>query len=119
MSIRLEEKPFEIDGRVYKLRCNMAVLDRIETAYGSFSAVMELPMRDGMTEILAAMLNDYAEDMEWEQNWTARLVKKRVPYSALLEADVLGIFNRALVPASAAAAQPKGEEAEPGEDPGN
>lgn len=101
MSIRLEEKPFEIDGRVYKLRCNMAVLDRIEEAHdGNFAAVMELPVREGMAELLAAMLNDYAEDMGWEQDWTARRVKKQVPYKALLEADVIGLFNRAIIPAS-------------------
>ena len=114
MSLRLEEKPIEIDGRVYKLRCNMAVLDRIEEAHGTFEAVMQLPMRDGMTEILAAMLNDYAEDMGWEQDWTAKRVKKRLSFRELLDLDLLGIFNRAIIPASAAAEQP-----EPGEDPGN
>lgn len=114
MSIRLEEKPFEIDGRVYRLRCNMAVLDRIEEAHGSFEAVMQLPMRDGVTEILAAMLNDFAEDKGWPQDWTSKRVKKLMSFRDLLELDVLGIFNRAVVPASAAV-----EQDEPGEDPGN
>lgn len=114
MSVRLEEQPFEIDGRVYILRCNMAVLDRLEIAHGSFEAVMQLPPRDGMAEFLAAMLNDYAEDMGWEQDWTAKRVKKRVSFGELLEADILGLVNRAVVPASLAAEQP-----EPGENPGN
>lgn len=117
MSIRLEQKPFEIDGRVYQLRCNMAVLDRIETSCGNFAAAMELPARTGMAEILAAMLNDYAEDMGWEQDWTAKTVKKKIPYVAILDADVLGMFTRAAIPASAQSTKPAEGNAEP--DSGN
>ena len=65
MSIRLEEKPFELDGKVYMLRCNMAVLDALQDAHGGdFGEVMNLPARQGIVEVLAAMLNDYAEDIK-------------------------------------------------------
>ena len=100
-SLRLEEKPVEFEGRSYVLRCNMAVLDALQEAHGGdFAEVMQLSPQQAAPEILAAMLNDYAEDMGWEQDWTARRVKKQVPYKALLEADVIGLFNRAIIPAS-------------------
>ena len=119
MSLRLEEKRIEIDGKVYVIRCNMAVLDALEAAYGSFEAAVQLPLRDGVSAILAAMLNDYAEDMGWEQSWTAKKVKKRFAFSDMMELDILGMFNRAVVPENIAGAQETPEaETEPG-DSGN
>ena len=120
MSLRLEEKRIEVDGKTYVLRCNMAVLDALETAYGSFQAVMELPVREGQAAILAAMLNDYAEDMGWEQSWTAKKIKKRFPYSVLLDLDIMGLFTRAVVPESQrGAAGAPADKTEPGDDSGN
>ena len=116
MSLRLEEKRIEVDGKTYVLRCNMAVLDALETAYGSFQAVMELPVREGQAAILAAMLNDYAEDMGWEQSWTAKKIKKRFPYSGLLELDIMGLFTRAVVPEGQ---ETPAHKTEPGDDSGN
>ncbi len=49
------------------------------------------------------MLNDYAEDMGWEERWTRRQIAKRVSYAQLIELDVLGLFTRGLVPGSAEA----------------
>lgn len=101
MSIRLEEKPFELEGKTYILRCNMAVLDALQDAHGGdFGEVMNLPARQGVVEVLAAMLNDYAEDMGWPERWTAKQLKKRFSYSYLLESDILGLFTRAVIPAS-------------------
>ena len=120
MSLRLEEKRLEVEGKTYVLRCNMAVLDAVETAYGTFQAVMELPVREGQAAILAAMLNDYAEDMGWEQSWTAKKIKKRFPYSGLLELDIMGLFSRAVVPESQRNVQEtQTEETAPGDDAGN
>lgn len=120
MSLRLEEQRIEIDGKVYVLRCNMAVLDALETAYGSFQAVMDLPMLEGLAAIMAAMLNDYAEDMGWEQSWTARKIKKRYSYAGLQELGVLGMFNRAVTPEAAGGGDaPTADKAEPGDDSGN
>lgn len=117
MRLRLEEKPLEIGGRVYKLRCNMAVLDALEAAHGGeISAMFTLPPRQGACEIMAAMLNDYAEDMGWEQDWTSKKVSKTFPFSAILEADVMGLFQRALTPEDAV---PAPETETPGGDPGN
>ena len=120
MSLRLEEKRIDVDGKTYVLRCNMAVLDAVETAYGTFQAVMELPVREGQAAILAAMLNDYAEDMGWEQDWTAKKVKKRFPYAALLDLDIMGLFSRAVVPESQRNIQETPtEKTVPGDDAGN
>ena len=102
MSVRLEEKPFQVGERTYMLRCNMAVLDALEERFGDFGAVVNLSARTGAAEIFAAMLNDYAEDQGWETDWTAAKVKKRFSWADLLDADVMGIFSRAVIPASAA-----------------
>ena len=100
-SLRLEEKPFEFEGRQYTLRCNMAVLDALQDAHdGDFGAVMKMEPRQAAPEILAAMLNDSAEDEGYDVRWTARQIKKRFSYAQLLDLDVLGIFTRGVVPAS-------------------
>ena len=118
--LKMEEVPFEMNGKTYILRCNMAVLDALEASYGSFQAVMDLPVREGQAAILAAMLNDYAEDMGWDQTWTARKIKKIFPYAGLLELDIMGLFSRAVVPESQRNVQEAPtEKTAPGEDAGN
>ena len=98
MRLRIEEQRLEVEGRTYVIRCNMAVLDALEETYGDFQAVMALPLREGQAAVLAAMLNDYAEDMGWDL-------------------DIIGMLTRAVTPANAAAeAQTK---TEPGDDAGN
>lgn len=119
-SLRLEEKRFDLDGRTYTLRCNMAVLDTIQEAHGGdFGNVMKLPAMAAMAEILAAMLNDSAEDHGWETDWTARKVKKRVSYAVLLDLDILGMFARAVIPANADTSEVPAAEAPADADPGN
>ena len=116
MSIRLEEKPFELEGKAYILRCNMCVLDALQDLHGDdFDAFMNQPIREATAELLAAMLNDYAEDMDWPERWTARDVKKRFAYGYLRQEDIFGMLTRALIPESAAA----NENTEPGNDSGN
>lgn len=101
-SFRLEEKRVEIDGKTYTLRCNMAVIDALQQAHnGNFGEVLELPMLKGMVEILAAMLNDSAEDEGWEADWTPRKVEKRFSYAELQNLDIMGMFTRAVIPPEA------------------
>lgn len=110
-TLRLEEKPFEMEGKTYILRCNMAVLDALQEAHdGDFSAVMNLSARQGCAEILAAMLNDYAEDMGWEERWTPKAIKKRFAYAYLQELDILGMFTRSVLPIGSGAAAPGANE---------
>lgn len=117
MRLRIEERRLEVEGRTYVLRCNMAVLDALEATYGDFQAVMALPIREATAAILAAMLNDCAEDRDWPTDWTARKVKKAFPYAALLELDIIGMLTRAVTPANADA-EPE-TNTEPGDDAGN
>lgn len=96
--IRLEERPFELDGKRYLLRCNMAVLETVEEAHGDFEAVAQLPVRTASLELLAAMMNDYAEDQGWDASWTAQQLKKRISYAMLMELDLVGMMFRSLAP---------------------
>lgn len=118
-TLRLEEKPFELDGKVYALRCNMCVLDVLQDAHGDdFAVIFDLPARQACAEILAAMLNDYAEDMGWAERWTARQIKKRFSYAYLQELDILGMFTRAVIPL-ASTEETAETGTEPGSDAGN
>ena len=108
--IRLEEKPFELDGKRYLLRCNMAVLETIEELHGDFEAIMQLPVRAASLDLLAAMLNEYAEDQGWDERWTVAQLKKRISYAMLMELDLVGMLFRSLTPRDlrgAAAGQPE------------
>lgn len=97
--IRLEEKPFELEGKRYVLRCNMAVLEAFEEEHGDFETIMKLPLRAAALELLRLMLNDYAEEQGWDERWTAPRLKRRVSYSMLLELDLTGMMYRAISPA--------------------
>ena len=97
--IRLEEKPFELEGKHYSLRYNMAVLETIEEQHGDMEAVMQLPVRTASLELLTAMLNDWAEEQGWEERWTAARLKRRVSYAMLMELDLVGMMFRAISPA--------------------
>ena len=96
--IRLEERPFELEGKRYILRCNMAVLETVEEAHGDFEAVTQLPVRKASLELLAAMMTDYAEDQGWDEHWTPEQLKKRISYAMLMEMDLVGMLFRSLAP---------------------
>ena len=92
-----------------------SVLDALQEAHeDNFEAFMGQSVREASAELLAAMLNDYAEDMGWPERWTARDIKKRFSYGYLVQKDIFGMLTRALIPESAAA-----NNTEPGNDSGN
>ena len=107
--IRLEEKPFELEGKRYILRCNMAVLEAIEELHGDFDAVMKLPVRTASFELLQLMLNDYADEQGMDEQWTAARLKRRVSYAMLMELDLIGMLFRAISPARKDNATDQGE----------
>ena len=73
ITLRLEEKPIQIGERTYTLRVNMSVLERIqEECGGQLKDLMQKSMYDGNAITMAAMLNDWAEDQHWEQDWTVK-----------------------------------------------
>ena len=126
ITLRLEEKPIQIGDRAYVLHMNMSVLERIQEACGGqIKDLMQKSMHDGNAVTVAAMLNDYAEDQGWEQDWTDRKVKKLFTPAMMRMLDVTGMFFRAMTPeteesaAKTATDSPKTEETKPGEESGN
>ena len=98
--IRLEEKPFEIDGKIYKLRCNMNVLADVQEAYnGDFTeALSEKNTLRSSLCFLAAMLNDYADEQGWQERYTAKQLGRRYKRFDLPIEDIMGVVIRAVVP---------------------
>ena len=90
MSIRIPSKAVEIDGVKYTLRCNMAVLDRLQDGQdGDIGALMQIPTFQAVFLILKAMLDDYCEDAGLEEIPMRRLKKL---YSPADVAD-MGVFR--------------------------
>jgi len=100
--IRLEEVPFEFDGKRYLLRCNMNVLADVQEAYGgSIGEALDgkNPLKS-VTEFLAAMLNDYADEQGWPERWTAKQVGRKLSPRQIPKAEIMSLVTRAIVPPS-------------------
>ena len=101
--IRLEEIPFELDGKTYLLRCNMNVLADVQDAFGgSISGALsgENPLQS-VLEFLAAMLNDYADEQGWPERYTAKQIGRKLPMYAARQADIMGLVTRSITPQAA------------------
>ena len=85
MSIKIRSKVVNIDGVNYTLRCNMAVLDRLQDGQdGDIGVLMEKPSYQAIFLILKSMLDDYCEDAGLDEVPMRRLKKLYSP------ADVAG-----------------------------
>ena len=108
MSLRLEELPFEFEGKTYMLRCNMAVLEEIQDAHGGNLSEALDPERAirSATEFLTAMLNDYADEQGWPERYTRKQVARKLSFGELangLTAQIMGMVIRSMaVPGKAA-----------------
>ena len=71
---RLPTMPFELNGKVYILRCNMNVLADVEAMHGGnlMEALSQPGKLRASMEFLTAMLNDYADEMGWEERYTPK-----------------------------------------------
>lgn len=119
LTIRLEEKQIQIGDRTYILRMNMSVLERIqEECGGQLKDLMQKSMYDGNAITMAAMLNDWAEDQHWEQDWTVKKVKKLFTPGIMDMLDVTGMFFRAMAIRETDPGQ-KTEDGNPDENSGN
>ena len=119
ITLRLEEKPIQIGDRTYVLHMNMSVLERIqEVCGGQIKDLMQKSVYDGNAVTVAAMLNDYAEDQGWDQDWTDKKVKKIFTPAMMNMLDVTGMFFRAMTPVTADSGR-KTEDTKPDEDSGN
>lgn len=80
MSIRIPSKVVTIDGKEYTLRCNMAVLERLQDGQdGDIGALMQKSTYQGVFLILKAMLDEYCEDAGLEEVPMKRLKKLYTP----------------------------------------
>ena len=114
--IRLEELPFDFQGKTYLLRCNMNVLADVQEAYGgTIAAALEggSPTRSVLT-FLAAMLNDYADEKGWPERFTARELGRQLTPAMTPAETVMGLVARAMNPNAAPA---QDAEAEPASEP--
>ncbi len=87
--MRLKKTPFEFDGKTFELCCNMNVLADVQEAFGgSISSALNCTTK-GVLTFLAAMLNDYAESVGWEERYTSRDVGRALSPSQLNEVTLL------------------------------
>ena len=103
MDIRLEQMPFDINGKTYQLRCNMNVLADVQEQYdGDFVSALNggTTMRSALV-FLAAMLNDYADEKGWEERYTARTLGRLFKLSDLPIDKIMGLVVRSITPDSA------------------
>lgn len=109
--IRLEEIPFDFDGKTFLLRCNMNVLADVQEVFGGNivgALTGENPMQS-VLEFVAAMLNDYAEEQGWPERYTSRSVGRKLSPRMLPTVEVMGMVSRAMAPPK----QDAGQESEP------
>lgn len=79
--MRLLEVPFEMDGKTYKLRCNMNVIADVQDFYkGKFiDALDQQNSARSVIAFLTAMLNDYADDQGWPERFTPKQIGRKFP----------------------------------------
>lgn len=98
MDIRLKQLPFEFEGKTYKLRCNMNVLADVQEAYGGdlSAALDDKSALHSVLTFLAAMLNDYADEMGWEERWSSRSVGRRLSIKDIPSAEIMQLVIAAI-----------------------
>ena len=98
--VKMKEIPFELDGKRYKLRCNMNVLADVQEAYdGDF--MESLNSRQSMKsvlEFLAAMLNDYADEMGWPERFTAKQLGRKLYQDEVPGVQIMSLVTEAVLP---------------------
>ena len=103
MSLRLEQIPYEFEGKTYMLRCNMAVLEDIQEAHGGSieDALDPEHAIHSAAEFLTAMLNDYADEQGWPERYTVKQVKRKLSFGELsttLTRQIMGMVIRSMAP---------------------
>lgn len=111
MSLQLKTVPFEFDGKVFQLCCNMNVLATVQEQHGGnfLSALNSDATLSCVTEFLTAMLNDYADSMGWPERYTASQVGRALDPSpvSMMERNkmVLGLIYSAIIPSVSASSE--------------
>lgn len=106
MDIRLEQMPFDLNGKTYLLRCNMNVLADVQEEYnGDFVAALNGSTMKSALAFLAAMLNDYADEKGWEERFTPRQLGRQFKLSDLPIEKIMGLVVRSITPEGAEEAE--------------
>lgn len=106
--IRLETLLFEYDGKTYVLRCNMNVLADVQDENdGNIAAALDErhPVKSVLS-FLAAMMNDYADEMHWPERFTARQLGRNLRHKDVPGDAIMRLVISALIPD----AEPEGPE---------
>ena len=103
MSLKLEQIPYEFEGKTYMLRCNMAVLEDIQEAHGGDLGEALNPDKaiNSAVEFLTAMLNDYADEQGWPERYTIKQVKRKLSFGEIattLTSQIMGMVIRSMAP---------------------
>ena len=86
--IRLPTAELELDGKIYKLRCNNNVLADVQQAFGSMREALATGHSLWTAQhFLAAMLNDCADENGWSERFTPRDVGRRIPPARMREIE--------------------------------
>lgn len=98
--IRLEEVPFELNGKTYLLRCNMNVLADVQEACGGNigDALRSGNTLKSVLLFAAAMLNDYADEQGWPERFTAKQLGRKLGRNMLDPSLIMGLVTRSLTP---------------------
>lgn len=113
--IRLEELPFDLDGKRFLLRCNMNVLADVQELHGGMvsEALNGGKPTESILEWMAAMLNDYADEQGWPERYTVKSLGRKISLAMVKELDVMGMVTRALVPPSVSESDTEKENTDP------
>ena len=100
LSLQLETLELEIDGNVYPLRCNMAVLEKLQNGpgEGEIGKLLDLPSYQVVFEIAAAMIEEACEEDPALPAIPAARLKKLCSPAALARAGVFRLFTEAISP---------------------
>lgn len=98
--VRMREIPYELDGKRYRLRCNMNVLADVQEAYdGDFmESLNSKSSMKGILEFLAAMLNDYADEQGWPERFTAKQLGRKLRREEIPGVEIMALVTEAVLP---------------------
>lgn len=98
--VKMREIPFELDGKRYMLRCNMNVLADVQEEYdGDFMESLNgKKAMKGILVFLAAMLNDFADEMGWPERFTAKQLGRRLHQEEVPGMKIMALVTEAVLP---------------------
>ena len=116
--IRLETMPYEFNGKTYQLCCNYNVLADLTEEFGGLPNLFDTKkVLKYYPAFIAAMMNDYADSMEWPERFTTREIGRTLDFKNLPRDEIQKVVN--LVINSLYEKKEDSEEPETNNDPKN